>query len=83
MQKLYEEIETLRFTIDEMSNANKNIHKAFEVFDKNLRHQICEKIREWCEENQFEVENADQSSDSVIYTYKQLFKKLDKIEKGE
>ena len=45
LQKLYEEIETLRFTIDEMSNANKNIHKAFEVSEKATRHQICEEIK--------------------------------------
>lgn len=51
--------------------------------DKMLSRQICEKIREWCEQNEFEVENADQSSDCVVYTYKKLFKKLDQIEKGE
>ena len=49
--------------------------------DKKLRHQICKEIREWCEENEFEVENANQSSDCAVYTYNQLFKKLDQIEK--
>ena len=57
--------------------------KEMSQHDANVRHQICEEIREWCEQNEFEVENADQSSDSVVYTYKKLFKKLDQIEKGE
>jgi len=57
--------------------------KEMSQYDATVRHQICEEIREWCEQNEFEIENADQSSDSVVYTYKKLFKKLDKIEKGE
>lgn len=77
------EIETLRFTQEQMIKSNKNLHKVFEVFDKQNRHLICKEIREWCEQNEFEVENADQSSDCAVYTYKKLFKKLDQIEKGE
>lgn len=77
------EIETLRFTQEQMIKSNKNIHKVCEVFDKQNRYLICKEIREWCEENEFEVENADQSSDGAVYTYKQLFKKLDQIERGE
>lgn len=77
------EKESLCYVYSKLAEV-KSIDEIFKKNDeKNLRHQICEKIREWCEQNEFEVENADQSSDCVIYTYKQLFKKLDQIEKGE
>lgn len=76
LAKKDKEIETLRFTIDEMSNANKNIHKAFEVLDKNLRHQICEEIR------QYDMKTNKQKSSYTEYV-EGLWKKLKQIEKGD
>ena len=84
-QKLEEkdkEIENLRFIQEQFIKLNNNIQNVFEIYDMQNCILICKEIREWCEQNEFEIENADQSSDSVVYTYK-LFKKLDEIEKGD
>ena len=69
LEKKDKEIETLRFTIDEMSNANKNIHKAFEVFDKNNRHQICEEIREKVEKAIWDENGENYRNDGQLYLY--------------
>jgi len=91
------EIEELKAMVDNWQKETEKANSRFDIYrsqiiqkgfedkelNKLIRHQVCEEIREWCEQNEFEVENADQSSDCVVYTYKKLFKKLDQIEKGE
>ena len=52
-------------------------------FELLIRHQVCDEIREFIDNNDHSEENeAKQSSESAIYT-KELLELLDKVEKGE
>lgn len=74
------EIEELKF---EKRNLFGLIEKVSSKGQQEIRKQVCDKIREFIDNNDHSEENeAKQSSESVIYT-KQLYKFLDQTEQAK